>query len=98
MWPGALQVEQRGGVVGVAEDIGGGLVDRHRARAGGRIGLLAGMQAQRVEMEELGIGHGWSLSGDGSLPGSEFRTAEFASASKNGGPLGPAARRPSPVF
>ena len=44
--PGPLQVEQRGRVLGVVEHVGGGLVDRHGARAGGRIGPLAGMQAQ----------------------------------------------------
>ena len=54
----AFQIEQRGGIIGVGEDIGGGLVDRHRARAGRRVGLLAGMQAQRVEFRQLGIDHG----------------------------------------
>ena len=41
-----LQVEELGGVVGVAEDIGGGLVDRHLPRAGGRVGCGAGMDLQ----------------------------------------------------
>ena len=34
--PGAFQVEQRRGVVGVLEHVGGGLIDRHGARAGHR--------------------------------------------------------------
>ena len=49
MLPGAFQVEQRGGVIGVLEHERGGLVDRHGARAGRGIGMLAGMQAQRFE-------------------------------------------------
>src|SRR3546814_17851863 len=36
---------------------GGGLVDRHRAGAGGRVGLLARMQAERVETEEFRFQH-----------------------------------------
>ena len=46
--PGALEVEQRRRLVGVAEDVGRGLVDRNRARAVHRVGMLAGMQAQRI--------------------------------------------------
>ena len=46
---GAFEVEQRGGVIGVLEHVRGGLVDRHGARAGRRIGVLAGVQAQRLE-------------------------------------------------
>jgi hypothetical protein len=44
-----LQPEQRRGVIGVVEDVGRGLVDRRRARAGRRIGLGAGMDGERVE-------------------------------------------------
>jgi hypothetical protein len=55
--PGALQVEQRRGVIGVREEIGGGLVDRHGAGVHHRIGLLPGVQGQRVEAQEFGIGH-----------------------------------------
>ena len=40
----ALQVEQRRGSVDIAEDIGGGLVERHRPGAGRGVGALAGMQ------------------------------------------------------
>ena len=54
---GALQVEQRRGVVGVLEHVGRGLVDRHRARAGHRVGLLAGMQAQGLERGRFRSGH-----------------------------------------
>ena len=46
---GALEVEQRGGVVGILEHVGRGLVDRHRAGAGRGIGMLARMQAQGFE-------------------------------------------------
>ncbi len=51
----ALHVEQRGSVLAVAEDEGGGEVDRRRAGAGGRVGRGTGMQRQRVE---AGFGHG----------------------------------------
>jgi hypothetical protein len=44
-----LQAEERGGMVGVAEDISGGLIDRHLACAGGRIGLGACVNGQRVK-------------------------------------------------
>ena len=56
--PGALQVEQAGRVLGVVEHVGRGLVDRHGARAGGRIGPLAGMQRERVEARTARRGHG----------------------------------------
>ena len=39
-----LEREQVGGVLGVAELVGGGLVDRHRDGAGGGIGAPAGVQ------------------------------------------------------
>ncbi|MND06775.1 hypothetical protein D3C83_283510 [compost metagenome] len=42
----------------IAEHVGGRLVDRHGARTGRRIGLLAGMHGERIELEELRIGHG----------------------------------------
>ena len=54
---GALEVEQRGGMVGVLEDVGRCLVDRNGARAGDRIGVLAGMQAQCFESGRLRSGH-----------------------------------------
>ena len=44
-----LEAEQRGGVVDVVEHERRRLVDRRRARAGGRIGLGAGVNGQRVE-------------------------------------------------
>src|SRR5262249_51206066 len=44
-------------MIGVAKDVGGRLVDRLRPRPGRRIGLLAGMQAERVELEKLRVGH-----------------------------------------
>ena len=54
----ALEVEEACGVVHVLEDIRGRLVDRHGARTRGRIGTLAGMKRQGVELEVLGIDHG----------------------------------------
>ena len=50
---GAFQVEQRGGVVGILEHVGGGLIDRNRAGAGGGIGPLAGVQALADFMNEF---------------------------------------------
>ncbi len=55
-----LEVEQAGGMVDVAKHEGRRLVDRHRPRAGDGIRVLAGMQGQRVGLEELGVGHGIS--------------------------------------
>ena len=46
-----LQIEERRGVIDIVEHIGGGLVDRRRARAGRRIGRRAGMDGQRLEAE-----------------------------------------------
>ena len=54
---GTLEVEEAGRVIGVAEDVGRGLIDRYGPGAKGRVGLLAGMQGQRVELQELRIGH-----------------------------------------
>ena len=49
---GVLQSETGGGVRRVAEDIGGGLIDRHRTSVGHGIGpLLAHMELQRFEVE-----------------------------------------------
>ena len=42
-----LQREQVRGVLGVAELIGGGLIDRHGDRAGGRVGAPAGVKGER---------------------------------------------------
>ena len=59
---GAFEIEERRRVVGVPEDVGGGLVDRHGAGAGDGIGMLPRVQAQRVEGGRTGSGH------EGSLP------------------------------
>ena len=49
---GVLQSEPGGGVRRVADDIGGGLIDRHRTSVGHGIGpLLAHMELQRFEVE-----------------------------------------------
>jgi parallel beta-helix repeat protein len=53
----ALHVEERSRVLGIAEDVRGGLVDRHRAAAGRRVGRLAGVQRQRLEIGVLGPSH-----------------------------------------
>ncbi len=55
--PAALHVEERRRVVRVAEDEGGGEVDRRRTRARDRIGPLARVQAERVELQSAGCGH-----------------------------------------
>ena len=64
-----LKVEQRRGMIGVFEDEGRGLVDRRGPRAGGGIGLGAGMHGQSVEAI---IGHASSPMGgvqsSGHLP------------------------------
>ena len=55
-----LQAEQRGGMVGVVEDERGGLIDRRRPRAGGRIGLRAGVNGQGGESGST-LGHALSF-------------------------------------
>ncbi len=45
-----LERKQVGRVVRVFEDVGRGLVKRHRARAGGRVRHLAGVERQRAEI------------------------------------------------
>ena len=42
-----FEAEQRGGVVDVVEDVGGGLIDRRDARAGRGVGCGAGMDGER---------------------------------------------------
>ena len=52
----ALQIEQGCRVLGIRKHIGGGLVDRDRPGAGGRVRLLARMQCQGVESEDVSVG------------------------------------------
>ena len=54
--PEGLEVEQARGVVRVVEHVRGGLVDRHRPRAGGGVGELPGVQAQGLE-PKVAISH-----------------------------------------
>ena len=56
---GALQIEQRGRVIGILKHVGRGLVDRHRAGAGRGIRMLARMQAQGFERRRFRRGHAW---------------------------------------
>ncbi len=51
-----LQPEERGGMVDIVEDEGGGLVDRRGAGAGRGIGSGAGMDGERVETR-CAVGH-----------------------------------------
>src|SRR3954465_7321339 len=50
-----LEIEQRGGMVAVLEDEARRLVNRHRARAGGGVGALAGMKGEGGEIEIFGV-------------------------------------------
>ena len=45
-----LQIEQRGGVIGVLKHIGRGLIDRNRAGPEYRVRLLPGVQRQGIEL------------------------------------------------
>ena len=66
---GALEVEQRRGVIGILKHIGRGLVDRDGARTRHGIGMLAGVQAQGFEGWRFGCGHiGLAIGGQGVLP------------------------------
>jgi hypothetical protein len=53
-----LQPEQRGGVIGVVENEGCGLIDRRHARAGGGIGLRSGMHGKGRKSRQT-ISHSW---------------------------------------
>ena len=48
-----LESEETGRVIGIVKDVGGGLVDRHGARLGGGIDLLAGVNGQGCETKLL---------------------------------------------
>ena len=72
---GAFEVEERGRLLGVVEDVGGGLIDRHRARAGRRVRLLARMQAQRVALEGQWVSHRLSPRRTDSARGAVRREA-----------------------
>ena len=69
-----LQAEQRGRVIDVVEHERRGLIDRGRARAGGRIGLRAGMDRKRGKAGSA-FGHGallwcgrlWCIEPQGSV-------------------------------
>ena len=54
----ALQIEQRGGVIDIVEDIGGRLIDRRDARAGRRVGRCPGMDGAGLETEGALFSHG----------------------------------------
>ena len=45
-----LEREETAGVVGILEEVGGGLVDGHGTRAGGGVGRLAGMDGERGKL------------------------------------------------
>ena len=64
-----LQAEERRGMLDIVEDIGGGLVDRRRPRAGRRVGLGAGMNGKRGETRDAVVAHRCFSSGDGLREG-----------------------------
>ena len=53
-----LEVEQPGGVVGVLKGVRRGEIDGNGPGPGGRIAVLAGVQAQGVEAQEVRLNHG----------------------------------------
>ncbi len=55
--PVLLEVEVRRGRFGILEHVAGRLVDRHRTRAGVRVGALAGVHLARFESEFAGFFH-----------------------------------------
>jgi len=50
-----FQIEQAGRVFHITEHVGGGLIDWDGAGAMVGIGMMAGVHAQRVEVQKLGI-------------------------------------------
>ena len=69
-----LEREQVGRVLGRIELIGGGLIDRHRDRGGGRIGAIAGMQNDGFRILALGrhVFSLWITAKTGSPPRREY--------------------------
>ena len=55
---GSLEIEQRSRLVRGLKDKRGGQVNWDSARAGGGVGLAAGVQSQRIEMGIGVTGHG----------------------------------------
>ncbi|MNZ66269.1 hypothetical protein D3C78_844880 [compost metagenome] len=62
---GHLQVEQVGAVLGVVERVGGGLVDRHGHRPGGRIGAVAGVDGEGFQFHATLLRMGWQAGSMG---------------------------------
>ena len=45
-------------MLGTVKHVGGGLINWHRARAGGRVRYLACVQAERIKIKNMVLGHG----------------------------------------
>ena len=58
----ALEIEESGCVFDVAEQIGRGLVDRNGSGPEVRVWLVAGMQRQRLEVQEFRVDHSTLLA------------------------------------
>ena len=58
-------------MIRIFENIGRRLIDRRRPRTGDGIRLLARMQAERIEFEQLGVDHGGAFRAVG-YSGSNF--------------------------
>jgi len=58
---GPLEVEQPGGVFGIVEHVGGGLVDGHGARPRRRVGTLSRVQTERGNARRFGNRHGFVI-------------------------------------
>ena len=75
-----LQGKAGGSVGGVREDVGGGLIDRDRPGAGGRVGvLLSGVELESLKVIGGVLGHGkhpfciWEVGGRGEInPAPEY--------------------------
>src|SRR5690606_6254523 len=68
---GLLQIEERRGMVAVAKDIGGCLVDRHGPGAGDRVRALPRVQGEGIEFWKAGLCHATAPSRTASPEHSE---------------------------
>src|SRR5581483_9894816 len=73
-----LQRKESAGVVGILEQIRGGLVDRHRTGAGGGIRGLTGMNGEGGKLQLLFVWHSSSYSSIGFRFEFATRAGEFA--------------------
>jgi hypothetical protein len=82
---GPFEVEERRRMIGILEDEGRRLVDRHRPRAGRLVGDLPRMQAERLEAGRFWRGHDRNSTADAAQCGHDAAILSVAHGAKQGG-------------